>query len=287
MIYYISNQHIEVGVESTGASITSVVHKATGRQLMWQKNKDIWAYQDVVIFPVIGKAGSYMYGGTKYEMTAPHGVVRNREFVVDKQTSDMLQLTFVADEQSKKQYPVDFKLTLTYQVENNSLKIMYNVVNNGTDTMYYMLGGHAGVYAKGGKGSLHFGKQQLHYIDVKDNEGDKKLLAETDSIVLNKAFFKQYDTMVLCDLAKDTYTLETPDCTYVYRTDSPVLALWSNPNAGEYICVEPWWGSTTTQQQRQQDLSTRPYINSIEAQQSKQHEYDITFLPAVTKLNYL
>lgn len=286
MIYYISNQHIEVGIESTGASITSVVHKATGRQLMWQKNKDIWAFQDVVIFPVIGKAGYYTYNGRKYE-TGAHGVVRNREFVVTNQSSDTVSLTFTADADSKKQYPVDFALTLTYTLESNCLKVHYTVNNNDSCAMYYMLGGHAGVYAKGGKGNIHFGKQELKYIDVKEDIGQVKTLGETDNLTLNKAFFKQYDTMVLCGLGKDTYTLETADCTYVYRTDSPVVALWSNANAGEYICVEPWWGSTTTDSQRDEELSARPYVNSLDGGQSAEYEYDITFLPQVTKLSYL
>ena len=66
--------------------------------------------------------------GEWYEMKR-HGVARHEEFTVTEQGEDYVTLQLTANEETKKQYPFDFVLTVSYYLTGSSITTKFTVKN--------------------------------------------------------------------------------------------------------------------------------------------------------------
>ena len=71
----ISNLNLEVRIEQTGAELSSIKSKSTGREFVWNADPSIWASSAPVLFPIVGglKNGQTCYDGKQYSMPR-HGL---------------------------------------------------------------------------------------------------------------------------------------------------------------------------------------------------------------------
>lgn len=65
MRHTIENEFLTVTVETKGAELVSVVDKATGAEMMWDGQKDVWPRRAPILFPYCGKlnGGHYTLDG--------------------------------------------------------------------------------------------------------------------------------------------------------------------------------------------------------------------------------
>ena len=47
---------------------------------------------------------------------------------------------------------------------------------------------------------------------------------------------------------------------YAYKSDCPLFAFWSNEKGGDYVCVEPWWG-TNDYPSAPREITLKPFMN--------------------------
>ncbi|MDE6441694.1 MAG: hypothetical protein K2L12_02950 [Clostridia bacterium] len=263
MIYIIKNKFITLSVNSDGGSMTSINY--LGEERLWQGD-EFWQSQDVVIFPIVGHAGEYTVDGKTYEPKS-HGVARYAEFALADIGVDNLTLELTSNPVTRKTYPFDFVLKITYKLKKNKIEITYTVQSKEGKIPFYV-GGHPGMKAPGGEAVIEFENEESP-LCYPVGGGEPVKMETLKRFVANKEFFRECKTLQLGGLSGGAITAHTTDgYSYTYKSDCPVFAFWSNEEGGEYICVEPWWGINDSEDSPS-ELSEKPFINFADEEGSK------------------
>lgn len=86
------------------------------------------------------------YKGKEYEMPRMGLAVINNFVLSEKSNEEKAIFSFCPSAETKKYYPFNFEVDLTYELVENKLVNNFKLKNIGTDTMYFALGGHPGFY---------------------------------------------------------------------------------------------------------------------------------------------
>lgn len=187
--------------------------------------------------------------GKTYEM-ARHGFARKTNFKKLGENSYVL----VSNEETKKVYPYDFELYLSYESEGNTFINHCRVVNKGKDKMYFGLGFHPAFKCdySNGKYYVEF-EEQEDRIEIKEVRKEDGYIAR-DNVELSKHFKDNIlylnensfidDAIVLTSMKSNRITLrqeDKPILTFDF-TDFPYLGVWSKIGA-PYVCFEPWFNT--------------------------------------------
>lgn len=269
MIYVLKNKYVTLSVNSFGAVMDSLVY--LGEERLWQGGEE-WSGRDVTVFPVIGHANAYTVGGERFSPKS-HGVARYSEFALVDATLTELVLELSSNPVTKKTYPYDFILRVKYVLKKNSVKVTYEVKSKGGVIPFYV-GGHPAIKAPGGEALIEFENEEepFHYLaGVKE----AVCLQKIKKFVANKAMFKKFKTVQLGGLSGGAVRAHTSDgYVYTYKSDCPVVALWSNENGGDYVCVECLWGINDCPD-FPEELEKKPFINFAD-ENGKSFTYTLT-----------
>lgn len=264
MIYTIRNEFLSLSVNSEGGSMTSLKYLPTGEERLWQGDK-YWTSRDVAIFPIIGHAGPYEAQGKVYTPKS-HGVARYSEFALADRGGDHITLAISSDAETKKTYPYDFDFSVTYKLSKKTVEVTYFVRAKEGKIPFYV-GGHPGMRAPGGEAVIEFENIENPIIYPLDSAYATRLRG-LHRFVANKAFFWECQTFQLGSLSGGAIYASTRDgYRYTYRSDCPVFAFWSNPDGGEYVCVEPWWGINDFKA-APREITLKPFMNFTDVQGS-------------------
>lgn len=119
------------------------------------RSEDGGDYQAALLFPFPNrlKHGEFSFEGKKFAFpqndiqlsNALHGMIHDREFTIEKQGINCadLRLRYNGEESF---YPFPFELSITYRLEESSLKIEVEVVNTGSGNMPCGFGWHPYFY---------------------------------------------------------------------------------------------------------------------------------------------
>ncbi|MCD8206157.1 MAG: hypothetical protein LUD29_06090 [Clostridia bacterium] len=257
MLYTIENEFLSLTVTTAGGSMKSLRYLPTGEERLWQGDK-FWTSQDVVIFPILGHAGKFVAKGEEFTLRS-HGVARYAEFSLADKDDEKITLSFSSDDGTMKEYPYTFEFSITYRLRGNAVEITYFV--RGTEGVIpFYVGGHPGMKAPGGEAIIEFENLEnpIMYPVGSDEAVPMEGLCR---FVANKEFFKECQTFQLGSLSGGAIYADTADgYRYTYRSDCPVFAFWSNPDGGEYVCVEPWWG-TNDYPAAPREITLKPFMN--------------------------
>ena len=273
----IENEYLKVTINNKGALLTSILYKAINEEMLYQIEKDSWPFQDVVIFPLIGK-GEYVYNNQKYEIETRHGFLRNSLLNVEAKEKDKITFSFTSNKETLSVYPFSFKFLITYSLDKSSIKVNTTIVNLDSKTIYFSYGSHTGIRASSEIGSITFDKdyQLLPLICGLINQNSEENLL-FNCANLKKDSFKKLDTLVFKGNS-ETLSLFTgiKECLITYSFDAPYFAIWSNANKGEFVCVEPWWGISNYVDEPV-DLESRIAINKLKENEKISFSYSLTF----------
>ncbi len=245
----ISNEVLTVEISEIGAEIQSVKN-AEGMEYMWNGDPAYWTGHAPVLFPICGglKEDKYIYNGSEYTLPK-HGFGRFMRYAVESIEATKITFLLKADEETKKGFPFDFELRITYALDGNKLTVTYAVANVGNDRMFFSIGSHEAYSIPEGIDNYHiqFDKNvtlnayklngnlvENEYITVLEN-GDKLPLNDgyfaVDALVFRKVDFAK--AALVSNNGSRKVTVEFPGCDY--------FLLWKKPQA-RYICLEPWAG---------------------------------------------
>ncbi|MBP1045783.1 aldose 1-epimerase family protein [Enterococcus sp. BWM-S5] len=256
MTVIIENDQLIATIAEEGAELISLKSKESGLEYIWQGDPEFWGRHAPVLFPFVGrlKEGRYSYQGKTYPM-GQHGFARDQVFEVIEKGDEMISLSLKSSETTRKIYPFDFELVLTYKLEESAIIVGYQVINSGKEELLFSIGGHP-AFNIPIEDQLSFTDYYLSFEPKVDRiqlplEGpfvdlEHKTLGQTSvDYDLKRSLFE-----------KDALIYETPGKTEIsFKSDKskhsvslsyddiPFVGIWS-PYGVEapFVCIEPWWG---------------------------------------------
>ena len=245
----ISNGTIAAIISTKGAELKSVVKDGT--EILWDGNPDVWTGQAPILFPLCGGLmdDKYIFEGKEYTLQK-HGFARITEFEVE--SAEEASATFIlrSNEETKKQFPFDFELRVTYTLVDNKIEVGYSVKNTGSGDMYFSIGAHEGYACPGGiEGySLVFDKEEAFTCNVLNGnllEYNTYSVGEGRELPLKYDFFT-IDALTFLNLKSrgvDLVHRQSGKSLRVEFEGFDYLFVWTKPKAhANYICIEPWCG---------------------------------------------
>jgi galactose mutarotase-like enzyme len=247
MIITISNSQLSANINTVGAELISLVKN--NKNYIWQVDETYWNKTSPVLFPIVGrlKNDSYTYNGKSYQLPR-HGFARNMEFSFDKKSEHQVIFELNETEETKANYPFDFKLLMAYTLMDNELVIEYFVRNQSDEVLPFSIGAHPAFSIEGNfeEYSLQFNSDdsfETHHLENESFNGKTTLVEQkNNSIFLNYALFEK-DALVFKQLKSNEVILthQNNNILKVNFDHFPYLGIWTKQNA-PFLCLEPWCG---------------------------------------------
>lgn len=281
--YSLDNGVLSVRVSSIGGQLLSV--KKDGKEYLWQGDPAFWEDRAPNLFPYIARLtkGTYTVHGKEYHLPI-HGFLPAAEMKAEAQEESLLVLRLDADESTLACYPFVFTLRIRYELNQDTLRIAYEVENGGTEEMYFGIGGHPGFQAP-----LEEGLSFEDYFLEFESEGQSGTGAQTPvRIGFSPTCFlngkdepwpleKGCRIPLRHDLFDDdAIVLSHTPKTVVLRSEKggrgvrvrfpqmPYIGFWhAVKKPAPYVCIEPW-SSLPSRQDVVEELSEQPGLIHLE-----------------------
>uniref|UniRef100_UPI003FA4A58E aldose epimerase family protein n=1 Tax=Anaerosporobacter sp. TaxID=1872529 RepID=UPI003FA4A58E len=145
--HVLKNELISITVNDFGAELSAIVSEKTGQSYLWNADPTYWKRHSPILFPIVGslKGKSFQYNGLDYSMSQ-HGFARDMEFACIEVTETSIKHRLTATEETLQQYPFLFDLTVTYQLNGNTIEVIWDVTNTDTKEMHFSIGAHPAFY---------------------------------------------------------------------------------------------------------------------------------------------
>ncbi|MBE6023128.1 MAG: aldose 1-epimerase family protein [Cellulosilyticum sp.] len=287
MEYQLSNNFLTVSIKSAGAEITSIQSK-DGLEYIWCGDEKFWGRHAPILFPIVGKVleNEYTYQGQSYGLSQ-HGFARDSEFEVEAYSNHQITFLLHSNEKTKEKYPFDFILKLHYELQENKVKVGYEVQNIDQKEIYFSIGGHPAFNCPA------FEDETLEdYVIEFEVEEEAQKLGITPEVYLSGEredykvktiplchhFFKDGVT-ILTKLQSQTVTLKSLKHDYrmtMSREQLPFLGLWSPEKGAPFVCIEPWVGHTDYIT-ASKEISEKKDFVSLEVGETFKCDYTMTF----------
>lgn len=281
--YSLDNGVLSVRVSSIGGQLLSV--KKDGKEYLWQGDPAFWEDRAPNLFPYIARLtkGTYTVHGKEFHLPI-HGFLPAAEMKAEAQEESLLVLRLDADESTLACYPFVFTLRIRYELNQDTLRIAYEVENGGEEDMYFGIGGHPGFQAP-----LEEGLSFEDYFLEFESEGQSGTDAQTPvRIGFSPTCFlngkdepwpleKGCRIPLRHDLFDDdAIVLSHTPKTVVLRSEKggrgvrvrfpqmPYIGFWhAVKKPAPYVCIEPW-SSLPSRQDVVEELSEQPGLIHLE-----------------------
>ncbi len=285
----ISNAVLTLELATRGGELRSI-KTADGAEWLWQGDPAWWGGRSPLLFPVVGKnpKDTVSIAGQPYPMPA-HGIARISEFTLAESTAASARFVLEANAETKKSYPFNFQLDITYSLDGNHIGIEATVQNRDTTPMPLQFGYHPGFAwpLPGSDGKPHAvtlangAEPALYRLDA-----DKLLIRTPQPSPFDAGHLlphrSQYedDAMIFVDGVGDhiAFFADGGGRIDMQTTNLPNFALWQKPGA-PYLCLEPWHGTAPWNDQGDA-LETRNGGLVLPPGQSASFRMDLTITPA-------
>lgn len=260
MTLTIENEFIVATIAEAGAELISLKSKKTQLEYIWQGDPAYWGRHAPVLFPIVGRLrdDKYSYEGQSYPMSQ-HGFARDCLFEVIEHGKELASLSLKSSKETKKCYPFDFELILSYELIEESVIVSYQVENIGTKEMYFSIGGHP-AFNVPLEERLSFDDYYLTFTPLKSRiqlplkgpyiDLNHKTLGQTNtSLDLRHDLFEN-DAFIFETKGTNTFTIvsdESKHSVSLSFNNMPYVGIWSPyPKQAPFVCIEPWWGIADT-----------------------------------------
>ena len=140
MNYTISNEKLTLVVSSKEGEFQSV-KDAEGQEYLWQGDAATWTDRGPNLFPYNGRMTEK---SQKSQQTVYQMELQYDEMELVEQKADSLTLRLVSSPETRKQYPFEFTLDITWKLEGEKITITYQVKNTDDKKMYFGIEGQEG-----------------------------------------------------------------------------------------------------------------------------------------------
>ncbi len=248
----IINNTLSAVINAKGAELFSLKNK-NSKEFMWEGNPEFWGKHSPVLFPIVGtlKNNTYLYNDVSYNLPR-HGFARDMVFEVIEHAENKAVFALCSSVETKKVYPFDFELKISYTLLDNKLEIGYQISNKNNFELPFSIGAHPAFALPNNfeDYSLAFECQEnLTSYELQDDLLSNKtnsIILEKNQLPLNYSLFEK-DAMIFKKLKSRTITILDNNNPFL-RVDFngfENLGLWTKTNA-PFICIEPWLGYSDT-----------------------------------------
>jgi len=250
----IANERFEALIAEQGAELKGLRERATGTDYIWPGDPLWWSGSAPVLFPIVGglKDGKYRHGGAEYSLPQ-HGFARRSLFTAAAATDRSAAFELASNPETRRQYPFDFLLRVTFVLEPGGLAVQYDVRNTGAGPMFFSIGSHPAIRVPFAGGQL-----ENYYLHFSEEEGAERhffdnglILDKTASafdssrhIYLRLDLFDQ-GVMIFKGLRSRVITIRNganPRAVSLVTGGAPYLGVWGKPGRCPFLCLEPWYG---------------------------------------------
>ena len=253
MLIKLQNDKLSCSINSFGSELVSL-KDSNNHEYMWRGADGYWDSTSPILFPIVGrlKDGKYIHDGNEY-MLPGHGFARTEEFVVNKKSSEHVQLILTANNNTRELYPFEFYLEIEFSLRDTKLDINIRVKNLGKNPMPFSFGLHPGFALNWfTRSKMEDYKLVFDKTEIVNRELVEGGLISTESVPflknetvleLNDSYFAN-DAIVLKNIKSDIVTLISKKSDKSIKMkigDFPDFAVWGQPEA-PFICLEPWHG---------------------------------------------
>ncbi|OUO89428.1 aldose epimerase [Gordonibacter sp. An230] len=254
MTILLGNEELAVGVSSKGAELRSVMRD--GIERMWCGDPAVWGRRAPLLFPLIGRLRDGWYALDGRRVKAPtHGFCRDRAFSAERVSDTEARFTTASDEQTRADYPFDFRLTVRFSLEGSTLAKTHTVENTGDVPMPFELGGHeayATCLLPGERMADYFVRfEGVDFIEMFGMDEAGILTLPKTKVPLEDGRLTKtpeqlgIDTVVLEGVPGSAVALGCAKNDHEVRVefpDFPYLGIWTKAGQDDarYLCIEPW-----------------------------------------------
>ncbi len=288
----LKNKACFVEMDTLGAQLVSL-SDAQGVQYLWQGDKEHWSGQAPILFPIVGalRNGITMIDGSEYAM-GRHGFARKMEFRNLINTADTAVFTLVANEETRRQYPFDFHLNVTYRLKDCTLTTEFTVVNMGYKPMPFVIGGHPAFncpilpsesfenyvveFEKNETADCPRIDMETGLIDFSNKTcclNDEKTIALQHSLFYNDALVFDHPQSSKVKL----YSRLSGRGVEMDFNGFDYLGVWSAANDAPFVALEPWTGCATCTDEDDLMIHKRN-MKILYSHQSAKCSYSVTIL---------
>lgn len=247
----LKNGNSSARIISKGAELKSYV--ADGKELMWCADEKYWGKTSPFLFPMIGnlRDGKTVIDGKEYAIPK-HGFARDNEFQIEHIDETTAVFSFSDNKETIGSFPFCFKITITYELNDKSLKISYAVTNNSGKPMPYCIGGHPAFACDKPFNTYklvfeHAETVNSPVMNLKtrmwgDNDRIERLM-NSNEYPLEYSLFDNdcvyFDTIS----SKSCSLISGNEGVKVSWTGYETLGVWTpDHKEAPFICIEPWCG---------------------------------------------
>lgn len=249
----ISNSKLTARLHYKGAELFSLQSNENNQEYMWEGDPKYWGKHSPVLFPIVGtlKNNSYTYKDHNFQLLR-HGFARDLTFQVFSQSINEVVFSLKSSEETKKVYPFEFELQISYTLLENKLVIKYSIINQDSIEIPFSIGAHPAFALPNNfeNYSLEFNQQETLKCYTLENDlvsdttfeialNDKKMPFSYATFENDALIFKTLQSKEIAILENNKPFLK------IAFEDFENLGIWTKVNA-PFICLEPWLGYSDT-----------------------------------------
>lgn len=291
MDYTLTSGKLDVTFKTKGGTLKSIRDK-NGLEYLWQGDPAYWSGQAPILFPICGslRHDTAAIGGSMTTHMPRHGIIRKKEFTMEKKTDDSITFSITSDREMLEQYPYDFKVSEIFHLAGNVITVCYRIENTGTKNMPFFVGGHPAFRCPLEDGESF---EDYHLIfpeketcatsqalpdGLQDLSVRTPLLEDTSDLPLSYSYF-EHDVRALDTLKSRSVKLVSSKSGKGIQLDFedfPYLLLWNNKH-GHFLAMEPWTGLSTTTDE-DDVFEHKKNVQFAAPGEAKEYSYRITVL---------
>lgn len=250
----IAGARLAATIKAEGAELCSI-RAADGREVLWQAGPG-WPRHAPNLFPIVGRLPDdrLTHRGISYRLTQ-HGFARDRRFAWAETTPTGCRLVLVDDAETRAMYPFPFRFEIAYAVDDDTLRVTFDVTNTGDDVLPVSMGAHPAfawpLVAGTPKDAYRLEFAAAEPAPIRRLAGGLLLPGPVASpivgntLALNENLFAA-DAIILDRLASHAVRYRADDGPAIALSweGFPELGIWSRPGV-DFLCIEPWHGTAS------------------------------------------
>jgi galactose mutarotase-like enzyme len=250
----IAGERFEARIEALGAELKSLRDRQSGTEYIWPGDQTWWSGSAPILFPNVGglKNNKYTHRGAEYSLPQ-HGFARRSLFTLAAAGTSSAALELSASEETRRQYPFDFRLRATFLIESSGLAVQYEVTNAGSGEMLFSIGSHPAIRVPFAGGQLenyylHFSAEEnleRHFFDNGLMLDQTAPVFDTSRQIFLRPDLFERGVLIFKHPASGVISIrnsQNPRSVSVVTGGAPYLGVWAKPGRCPFLCLEPWYG---------------------------------------------
>lgn len=206
------------------------------------------------------------------------------EFTELEKTKTCHKYVLESNLETMKMFPFKFDLYVTYEVEENRVITIYEVINKDEKEMLFGIGGHPAYICdySSGNYSIEFEDKEdsIKFFSLDNGlviDKETKNLLENNSIYLNKNSFVN-DAIIIKNIKSNKVFLKEKNRKILEFdfTGFPYLGIWAKIGA-PFVCIEPWM-NTADKVSSDGNFSNKEDILKLKPDEKFKCSYSVKFL---------